>query len=153
MSSPSARPPERAPAAVFRLPWLVYLAVLLLLVCVIPLAFTQDGGESSAAAIGPRTALLIIPIAVAAYIGRTATIVDAAGIRVRALFGSRQLRWDELRGLSVSGRSVYAVCADGAVRLPCVRVGDLARVARASSGRLPAFADATPKYAPSRRKR
>jgi hypothetical protein len=69
------------------------------------------------------------------------------------LLGSRRLGWDELRGLSVSGRSVYAVCVDGAVRLPCVRVADLAAVARASDGRLPAIAEATPKYAPSRRRR
>jgi hypothetical protein len=138
---------------VFRLSWLAYLVVALLVLGVIPLAFTQDGSESSSAVIGPRALLLIVPIAVATYIARTATIVDADGIRVRALLGSRRLGWDELRGLSVSGRSVYAVCVDGAVRLPCVRVADLAAVARASDGRLPAIAEATPKYAPSRRRR
>ena len=137
----------------FRLPWLAYLVVVLLVLGVIPLAFTQDGSESSSVTIGPRTLLLIVPIAVAIYIARTATIVDADGIRVRALFGSRRLGWNELRGLSVSGRSVYAVCVDGSVRLPCVRVADLAAVARASGGRLPAIAESTPKYAPSRRRR
>jgi hypothetical protein len=64
------------------------------------------------------------------------------------------MRWDEIRGLSITGRAVYAVGTDGAsLRLPCVRVSDLAAMARLSEGRLPDIPDAKPKYAPSRRPR
>jgi hypothetical protein len=89
----------------------------------------------------------------AVFIARTATVVDADGIRVRLAFGSRAMRWDELRGLSITGRSVYAVGNDGSVRLPCVGVSDLAAVARVSAGRLPDIPEAQRKYAPSRRPR
>jgi hypothetical protein len=45
------------------------------------------------------------------------------------------------------------VLGDGAVRLPCVRVADLAAVSRASGGHLPEIADPVPKFAPQRRRR
>jgi len=127
---------------VFRLPRSAYLAVLFLALCVTPLV--QH----------PLVAILyVIPVAGAVFIARTATIVDEDGIAVRALIGRRLLPWDEVRGLSVTGRSVYAVTDDGAVRLPCVRVSDLAALSRASGGHVPQLPEATPKYAPSRRRR
>jgi hypothetical protein len=95
----------------------------------------------------------VIPILAIGFIARTATIVDGDGITVRALFGFRRLRWDTVRGISVTGRNVYAVTDQGAVRLPCVRIRDLATVAAASGGRLPELPQATPKYAPARRRR
>jgi hypothetical protein len=58
-----------------------------------------------------------------------------------------------MRGLSITGRSVYAVLESGSVRLPCVRQGDLAAVARASGGRLPEIPEERPKFAPGRRRR
>jgi len=58
-----------------------------------------------------------------------------------------------VRGISVTGRNIYAVTDEGAVRLPCVRIRDLARVAAASGGRPPELPQATPKYAPARRRR
>jgi hypothetical protein len=148
-------------ARVFRLPALAYIVVLLLLFGSIPLAFTVSsfhfdakGGEQGAPpVVGWQTLFLLLPALAAVFIRRTATIVDTGGIRVRALFGSRRLPWDELRGLSVTGTTVYAVLADGSVRLPCVRVADLAEVSRASGGRLPEIADPTPKFAPRRRRR
>jgi hypothetical protein len=97
--------------------------------------------------------VLALPVVAVAFIARTATFVSSEEIRVRTAFGSRRLGWDEIRGLSVTDRSVYAVCADGSVRLPCVRVSDLAAVSRASGGRLPEIAEAKRKYAPSRRSR
>ncbi|MGI8760440.1 MAG: PH domain-containing protein [Jatrophihabitantaceae bacterium] len=147
--APAAPPAPRT----FRLPRSAYLLVLFLLFCVIPLALAADGSDGAKAIVGPRALLLIIPVAAAFFIARTATVVDDTGIRVRALLGSRLLRWDELRGLSVDARSVYAVCRDGSVRLPCVRVADLAAVAQASAGRLPPVAQAVPKSAPARRRR
>lgn len=137
----------------FRLPRLAYLIVLFLAIGVLPLAFARDGGAAASPVPVLRAALVLIPVAVAVFIARTATVVEPAGIRVRALLGSRLLQWEELRGLSVTGRSVYAVCADGAVRLPCVGLRDLAELALASGARLPALAEPTPKFAPGRRRR
>jgi hypothetical protein len=87
------------------------------------------------------------------FIARTATFVGPAGIRVRAAFGSRTLGWDQIRGLSVNGRSVYAVLEDGAVRLPCIRISDLSAISKVSGDRMPKLADPVRKYAPSRRSR
>jgi hypothetical protein len=140
-------------ARVFRLPALAYLVVLFLIFGCAPFAFTRHGIEGENAVVGPQTLVLLIPIVATVFIARWATIVDASGIGVRAAFGKRQLAWDEIRGLSVTGTVVYAVLSDGSVRLPCVRVGDLAEVSRASDGRLPEIADPTPKFAPSRRRR
>ena len=146
--------PAATTTLAFRLPKSAYLAVLILLLCAVPLAFAESAGDQA----GPvgitwRVIVLALPVVAAVFTARTATFVSAAGIRVRAAFGSRRMAWDEIRGLSVTGRSVYAVCVDGSVRLPCVRVGDLAAVSRASEGRLPDIAEPRRKYAPSRRSR
>jgi hypothetical protein len=138
---------------VFRLPASAYLIVLFLLFCTVPLAVAGDASQLSRPELGPRLVLLVIPVAATVFIARTRTRVDGTGIDVRALFGSRRLSWDEVRGLSVAERSVYAVLPDGSVRLPCVRLADLGAISRASRGRLPEIADATPKFAPSRRPR
>lgn len=141
-------------ALVFRLPRSAYLAVLFLLFCAAPLAFANEGGnEGGPAGITWRIVVLALPVLAAVFIARAATFVSGDGIRVRAAFGSTSLPWDSVRGLSVSDRSVYAVLSDGSVRLPCVRVPDLAAIARVSEGRLPEIAEARPKYAPSRRSR
>lgn len=96
----------------------------------------------------------LLPILVIVFIRRTATIVDPdAGITVRALIGQTRLPWTEIRGLSLTGRNLYAVTTDGALRLPCVRIADLAAVSAASGGHLPELPEATPKYAPSGRPR
>jgi hypothetical protein len=132
---------------------MTYLVVLFLLFCVAPLAFTGQGAQGAPAVIGPQTLLLLIPVIGALFIGRTATIVAADGITVRLAFGRRKLAWDEVRGLSVGERSVYVVGRTGSVRLPCVRVADLAEVSKASGGHLPEVEPPTPKFAPSRRRR
>jgi hypothetical protein len=145
---------------VFRLPKSTYLVVLFLLFGTVPLAFTaasfshdKTGGlVGPPAVVGAQTLLLLIPVLAATFIARTATFVDESGIRIRAVLGSRRLGWDEVRGLSVDGRSVYAVTADGSWRLPCIHVNDLAAVSRASGGRLPEIADPKPKFAPTRRR-
>lgn len=144
-----------AETLVFRLPRSAYLAVLFLLFCSAPLALSRAGGdEGGPSGITWRLVVLVVPVVAVVFIARTATFASSAGLRVRAAFGSRTLGWDELRGLSLSERSVYAVCADGgAVRLPCVRVPDLAAIARISGGRLPEIPEAKRKFAPSRRKR
>ncbi|HZY74798.1 MAG TPA: PH domain-containing protein [Jatrophihabitantaceae bacterium] len=146
----------------FRLPRSAYLIVLFLVFCTVPLALAgngvhhadpDSGSTASDVVIGWRLLFLLIPVLAAFFIARTRTQVDADGIRVRALFGGRRLPWDQVRGLSINDRSVYAVCADGSVRLPCVRVSDLNAVSAASEGRLPDIPPAKAKYAPSRRPR
>ena len=158
----SAFPQQQAQSAAqtFRLPRSAYFVVLFLLFCTIPLALAgngihnadpDSGSSASDVVLGPRLLLLLIPIAAAVFIARTRTRVDERGVSVHALFGRRLLPWIEVRGLSVTDRSVYAVCADGAVRLPCVRVGDLHAIAAASGGRLPDIPPAPVKSAPARR--
>lgn len=149
----SATVPDSPLKRRFRLPGLAYLAVLFLLLCVAPLAFTGTGDQGQVATVGPQTSLLIIPLLAAVFIARAGTTVDADGLRIRALFGTRRLGWGQLRGLSVTGHNVYAVALDGSVRLPCVRIADLAALSKASGGRLPAVAEPTPKYAPPARRR
>jgi hypothetical protein len=138
---------------VFRLPALTYIVVLFLLFGAIPLAFAANGTQGAPGRVGLQTAILLVPVIAAVFVARTATIVTASGILVRAAFGRRALPWDSVRGLSVTGRNVYAVLADGSVRLPCVRIANLTEIAKASGGRLPELAEPTPKYAPSRRRR
>jgi hypothetical protein len=147
VSEPTPRP------QIFRLPTLAYLVVVLLLFGCAPFAFTGRGIEGEAAVVGPQTLVLLVPIIAAVFIARTATIVDAAGITVRAAFGRRVLTWDDVRAVSVTGAAVYAVVEDGSVRLPCVTVADLARVAKASGGRLPEIAEPVRKHPPTRRRR
>ena len=146
-----SKPAGVTPTLWFRLPRSTYLALLFLLIGVYPLALGSAYG-------GPvswtwRAVLLIIPVLAAVFIARTATFVAPAGIRVRAAFGSRTLGWDQIRGLSVNGRSVYAVLEDGAVRLPCIRISDLSAISKVSGDRMPKLADPVRKYAPSRRSR
>jgi hypothetical protein len=137
------------------------LTVLFLVFGTVPLAFTaanftfNDKGASQGApvVIGWQLVLLVIPVIAAVFIRRTATFVDPDGIRVRAVFGAQHLAWDEIRGISVHGRNVYAVTRDGALRLPCVHVSELAALSHASGGRLPEMAAPRPKYAPQRRRR
>jgi Bacterial PH domain len=146
----SAPPPT---ARVFRLPPLAYVVVLFLLFGCAPIAFTARGFESERAVWGPQTAVLLVPVLAAVLIARTATIVDASGIVVRAAFGRRVLPWSDIGALSLRGTAVYAVLDGGALRLPCVHVADLAEVSRASGGRLPKIAEPVQKSAPQRRRR
>ena len=129
--------------------------------CAVPAVLRRRRSRSPATAIegvagrgsAPRRVLLLVPVVAAVFIARTATVVDrqrhprARGVRRRAL------PWNEIRGLSVSGRSVYAVCADG-VGAAAVRAGRRTSptVSRASDGHLPELAEPTPKFAPSRRR-
>jgi hypothetical protein len=150
-----------AAARAFRLPRSAYLIVLFIAFGTVPVAFTaaaldhdsSGGVVGPPAAVGWQTALVLLPAVVAVFIARTATLVDDEGIRVRALLGSRRLAWNQIRGLSVSGRSVYAVTAEGSWRLPCVHVTQLGELSRASGGHLPELPDPRPKSLPARRRR
>ena len=126
----------------FRLPPLAYLAVLFLLFGVTPMVQR------------PVFAVVyLVPILAAVFIARVRTVVSSDGLLVRLAFGERRLPWTSVRGLSVGGRSVYAVTTDGTYRLPCVGLNDLPAIARLSDGRIPSLPDPKPKYAPSSRRR
>ena len=150
-----------SPTVVFRLPRTAYLIVLFVAFGTVPVAFTAAGYDrnDSGGLIGPpavvgwQTGLLVIPVVATIFIARTATFVDVSGIRVRAPFGSRTMSWSDIRGLSVSGRNVYAVLMDGSVRLPCVHVNNLATLSRAAAGHLPEIANPKPKFAPQKGRR
>ncbi len=92
-----------------------------------------------------------MPILAAAFIARTSTRVDRDGIKITAVFGRRRIAWDEIRGIAVSGRSLYAVTAGGSLRLPCVRQRDLSAIALLSGGHLPELPWPKIKPAPGRR--
>ena len=138
---------------VFRLPTLTYVPVLFLWVGAIPVAFTTDGSDGSPGRLGLGVLVLLVPAVVTLFVARTATVVNGAGLLVRAPFGKRVMSWNDVRGLSVTGRAVYAVLRDGSIRLPCVRVSMLSELARASGGRLPPLADPVVKTPPERRRR
>ncbi len=137
----------------FRLPAMTWVPVLFLWVGSIPVAFAADGSEGARIRVGLGILVLLIPALASVFVARTATVVNGAGLLVRAPFGKRVMPWNDVRGLSVTGRSVYAVLRDGAVRLPCVRVSMLSELARASGGRLPEMADPVLKGPPERRRR
>jgi hypothetical protein len=148
---------------VIRLPRTSYLVVVFLFFACFTVGFGVNGshglrdsaghGGFDGFDVGPQTLVFLVPVLAAAFIARTATIVSAEGLRVRALFGSRMLPWAGIRGLTISGRSVYAVVDGGAIRLPCVRIAHLGPISRLSAGRLPELPDATPKPAPQRVRR
>jgi hypothetical protein len=112
-----------------RTPRTALMPVLVLAICVLPLA-------SSA----PWLAVLwVLPIGVAAWVVRAGVDVDRTGLTVRALLGSRRLPWTEVAGLRVTGRGRLAAVlrGGGAVRLPVLRPRHLPLVAAASGGRVP----------------
>lgn len=82
--------------------------------------------------------LFLVPLALAWWVVRTRTVVDADALRVVSAVGSRRLPWSEVATLRVASRAwVRAVRADeGEQTLTGVRARDLGRIARASGGRI-----------------
>ena len=106
------------------------LPVVVLLVCVLPLA--------SAAAWTP--VFLLVPALAAAYVLRVGVDVGDTGITVRSLAGSRRVPWGEVAGIRVGERGeLWLVTTRGTeLRLPALRARDLPRLAGVSGGRIPA---------------
>lgn len=70
--------------------------------------------------------LLLVGIAATVWGWRSGVDVDADGLTVRALLANKRLSWDELTGLTIRGRRVYAVLAgDRTIALPAVTPDDL----------------------------
>jgi hypothetical protein len=122
---PTIHQPTRA---VFRLPHVALIAVVLLAVCATPVAFAAPW----------LWLIYLVPVGLAWWVLRLRTEADARGIRVRRMFTSRRLSWDEVAGLRLRESGwVRAVLRDGdQVTLPNVRTGDVPALALVSDGRL-----------------
>jgi hypothetical protein len=119
--------PPPAPAT-FRAPLVSLVAVVFLALSLSPIAFQG----------GAWFALMLIPVAIAWWILRTRTVVDADGLHVRTAWGSTHWEWSRVSTLRlVDRRWVRAVGTDEAeLVLRGVRVRDLGRVGEASGGRI-----------------
>ncbi|MGY1847337.1 MULTISPECIES: PH domain-containing protein [unclassified Blastococcus] len=116
------------PPARFRMNRSALLPVILLALGILPTAL-----------VSPWTLLLLlVPVAVAAWVLRTGVDVDDRGITARSLVGSRTVPWPELAGIRLGRRGeLWLVTTRSTeVRLPVLRVRDLPRLAAASGGRL-----------------
>jgi hypothetical protein len=76
--------------------------------------------------------ILVVPVLLGIWAWRAGTDATPAGLRVRALFGSRFIPWGDVEALIPSGpREVYAALGGGRrVRLPAVGAADLPRLGR-----------------------
>jgi hypothetical protein len=76
----------------------------------------------------------IVPLIVTIWAWRAGTDADANGLRVRALFGSREIPWTHVTALAPDQRGrVIAALTDGrSVPLTAVRAEDLPRLMAAS---------------------
>jgi hypothetical protein len=104
------------------------LVVLFLLFCVTPLAFVRT----------PFLLLYAIPLGALLWICRAGTDIDADGVTVRAVAGSRRIAWSEIQALTpTDGGELRAVLRDGRLmRLPQARLRHLALIAAASDGHI-----------------
>ncbi|MGK5112098.1 MULTISPECIES: PH domain-containing protein [unclassified Geodermatophilus] len=105
------------------------LPVVLLVVCVVPLAFAATW----------TLVFLLVPVLVGAWVVRVGVDVGDEGITVHSLTGRRLVPWPELAGIRIGRRAdLWLVTTAGTeVRLPVLRVGDLPRLAALSGGRIP----------------
>lgn len=106
------------------------LPVVLLVVCVLPLAFAAWW----------TLVLLLVPVLAGAYVLRTGVDVGDGGVTVRSLAGSREVPWDDVVGIRVGERGgLWLVTVRGTeLRLPVLRARDLPWLAAVSGGRIPA---------------
>src|SRR3712207_7187212 len=69
------------------------LPVVVLAVCLLPLVGVAPGSWL----------VMLVPVAVAAWVLRTGVDVDEDGLTVRTLLGSRPVPWTEVVGIRVAG--------------------------------------------------
>jgi hypothetical protein len=113
----------------FRASQLGLFVAITLAICVTPLAISAWW----------LLELYLIPIAVAYWVRRVGTTVDAEGLSARGVFRIRRVTWEHITALRLRTRSrVSAVCDDGAeLPLPAVHLRDLPALAAVSGGRIP----------------
>lgn len=104
------------------------LPVAFLALCVVPLATVTTW----------TLVLLLVPLAIAAWVLRVGVDVRDDGLTVRSLVGRRPVPWSELAGIRVAGAGdLWLVTTGGTeVRLPVMRARDLPRLAALSGGRI-----------------
>ena len=103
--------------------------VVLLLVCVVPLAFASTW----------TLVFLLLPAAAAAWVLRVGVDLDDTGVTARSVVGSRTVPWRELAGIRVGDRGgLWLVTRAGTeIALPVLRARDLPRLSELSGGRIP----------------
>ena len=106
------------------------LPVLLLAVCVLPLASAATW----------TLAFLLVPVLAAAWVLRVGVDVADDGVTVHSLAAARHVPWREVAGIRVAERGdLRLVTTRGTeLRLPALRARDLPRLAAVSGGRIPA---------------
>ncbi len=111
----------------------VLLPVVVLLLCCVPLATVSRW----------TLLVLLVPLALAAWVFRTGVDVDDEGITARSLTGRRSVRWDETAGIRVApDGALWLVTTHGTeMRLPELRARDLPRLSELSGGRIPQPSD------------
>jgi hypothetical protein len=109
------------------MPRTALLPVALLAVCVLPVAALSNW----------TLLLLLVPLAVAAWVVRVGVDVGDDGITVRSLVGRRSIPWSELAGIRITDRGrLWLVTTHGTeVQLPVLRARDLPRLAALSGSR------------------
>jgi len=114
---------------VFRIPASALVGVAFLVMCVSVVALASPW----------LTTIYIAPIAIAVWVIRTRTVVDAEKVVVRRVLTRTELPWSAIRALRVADRKwVRAVRTDGGeVVLPTVRTRHLPALSLISGGRVP----------------
>jgi len=104
------------------------LPVAFLALCVVPLATVTTW----------TLVLLLIPLAVAAWVLRAGVDIGDDGLTVRSLIFERRVPWSEVAGIRVAGKGeLWLVTTRGTeVRLPVMRARDLPQLAAVSGGRI-----------------
>jgi hypothetical protein len=104
------------------------LPVVLLFLCVIPLAFAATW----------TLVFLLIPLAAAAWVLRAGIDLDDEAVTVRSVVGSRRVPWSRVAGIRIGRRrELWLVTVAGTeVRLPTLRARDLPRLSALSGGRI-----------------
>jgi hypothetical protein len=113
----------------FRQNGAILVAVLIAFVSTVPVA-----GSGSIYA-----PLILVPLAIGLWAWRSGTDVDAAGLHVRAVLGTRSIAWGRVAELAADPRGrVSALLTDGnVIRLTAVRAADLPAVVAAAGEQLP----------------
>jgi hypothetical protein len=128
--------PQPPRSLTFRITRVTLLVVVVLAVCMTPVAWVQPWMLS----------IYLIPLVLVVWVLRARTTVDHDMITARTLRTTR-IPWDDVQSFRLDQRRwLRAVLRDDAtagrgreVLLPAVRVRDLPRLAAMSGGRLPGF--------------
>jgi len=76
--------------------------------------------------------VLLVPLVMIVWGWRAGTDVDADGVRVRALLGTRKIAWSQISGFTRHGDRVLATLTTGrVVTLPAVNPDDMGALMRA----------------------